>query len=382
MTPMSLIEPRFTVGIEEEYHLVDRQTRDLVAEAPHALMAQCEARLGGQVSAEFLRSQIEIGTRPCATIPQARAELVRLRGAIAREAAAHGLAPIAASTHPFARAAQQLHTDKDRYHALANDLAGVGRRLVVCGMHVHIGIEDDELRIDLMNQARYFLPHLLVLATSSLFWEGEDTGLKSWRLAIFRELPRTGLPGRFGSFDEYRSTVDVLTKAKVIEDASKIWWDLRPSARFATLEMRVTDVCTRLDDALTVAALFQCLCRMLFRLRRNNQSWRSYPVFLLEENRWRAQRYGVGGTLFDFGKGELVPIAGLMEEVLDLIREDAAALGCEAHVRRARAIVTGGTSADRQVACFERAMRDGASRDNALRAVVDHLVSETCEGLS
>ena len=382
MTPMSLIEPRFTVGIEEEYHLVDRQTRDLVAEAPHALMAQCEARLGGQVSAEFLRSQIEIGTRPCATIPQARAELVRLRGAIAREAAVHGLAPIAASTHPFARAAQQLHTDKDRYHALANDLAGVGRRLVVCGMHVHIGIEDDELRIDLMNQARYFLPHLLVLATSSPFWEGEDTGLKSWRLAIFRELPRTGLPGRFGSFDEYRSTVDVLTKAKVIDDASKIWWDLRPSARFATLEMRVTDVCTRLDDALTVAALFQCLCRMLFRLRRNNQSWRSYPVFLLEENRWRAQRYGVGGTLFDFGKGELAPIGGLIDEILDLIREDAAALDCEADVARARAIVSEGTSADRQLARFKAALFAGATREEALAAVVDHLIAETCEGLA
>jgi carboxylate-amine ligase len=379
---MSLIEPTFTVGIEEEYHLVDRQTRDLVAEAPTALMAACEARLGGQVSPEFLRSQIEIGTRPCATIPEARAELIRLRGTIASEAEHHGLAPIAASTHPFARAAQQLHTDKDRYHVLANDLAGVGRRLVVCGMHVHVGIEDDELRVDLINQARYFLPHLLVLATSSPFWEGEDTGLKSWRLAIFRELPRTGLPGRFGSFDEYRSTVDVLVKAKVIDDASKIWWDLRPSARFKTIELRVTDVCTRLDDALTVAALFQCLCRMLFRLRRNNQSWRTYPVFLLEENRWRAQRYGIGGTLFDFGKGELAPISALMEEVLDLTREDALALRCEAHILCARDIVANGTSADRQVARFQECMRNGASRDDALKAVVDHLIAETCEGLS
>ncbi|MFM9850684.1 MAG: carboxylate-amine ligase [Hyphomicrobiaceae bacterium] len=379
---MSLIEPTFTVGIEEEYHLVDRQTRDLVAEAPTALMAACEAKLGGQVSPEFLRSQIEIGTRPCRTIPEAHSELVRLRGTIASEAARNGLAPIAASTHPFACAAQQLHTDKDRYHVLATDLAGVGRRLVVCGMHVHVGIEDDELRIDLINQARYFLPHLLVLATSSPFWEGEDTGLKSWRLAIFRELPRTGLPGRFGSFDEYRSTVDVLVKAKVIDDASKIWWDLRPSARFKTIELRVTDVCTRLQDALTVAALFQCLCRMLFRLRRNNLSWRSYPVFLLEENRWRAQRYGVGGTLFDFGKGELVPIASLMEEVLDLIREDASALGCEAHVLRAREIISSGTSADRQVASFHEAMRNGTSRDDALKTVVDHLISETCEGLA
>ncbi len=378
---MSLIEPTFTVGIEEEYHLVDRRTRDLVAEAPPVLMAACETKLGKQVSPEFLRSQIEIGTRPCATVLEAHAELIRLRGTIAAEAAQHGLAPIAASTHPFARAAQQLHTDKDRYHVLATDLAGVGRRLVVCGMHVHVGIEDDELRIDIINQARYFLPHLLVLATSSPFWEGEDTGLKSWRLAIFRELPRTGLPGRFGSFDEYRSTVDVLVKAKVIDDASKIWWDLRPSARFKTIELRVTDVCTRLEDAVTVAALFQCLCRMLFRLRRNNQSWRTYPVLLLEENRWRAQRYGVGGTLFDFGKGELVPIAALMEEILELIREDVAALGCEPHVARTRAIVAGGTSADRQLACFQQATSNGASRDDALKAVVDHLIAETCEGL-
>jgi glutamate---cysteine ligase / carboxylate-amine ligase len=378
---MSLIEPKFTVGIEEEYHLVDRQSRDLVAEAPQALMVACEARLGGQVSPEFLRSQIEIGTRPCTEIGKARAELKRLRGTIAREAAAHGLAPIAASTHPFARASQQMHTDKDRYHVLASDLAGVGRRLVVCGMHVHIGIEDDELRVDLMNQARYFMPHLLVLATSSPFWEGEDTGLKSWRLAIFRELPRTGLPGRFESFDAYRNTVDVLVKAKVIEDASKIWWDLRPSARFPTLEMRVTDVCTRLDDALTVAALFQCLCRMLFRLRRNNQSWRTYPVFLLEENRWRAQRYGVEGTLFDFGKGELAPIAGLLEEILELVREDAAALGCQAEVARAREIVANGTSADRQLACLREALARGATREEALRAVVDHLIAETSAGL-
>lgn len=378
---MSLIEPKFTVGIEEEYHLVDCRTRDLVVAAPQGLMSKCESELGGQVSAEFLRSQIEIGTRPCATIAEARAELRRLRATIAREAAAHGLAPIAASTHPFAKASQQIHTDRDRYHTLAQDLAGLGRRLVICGMHVHIGVEDEELRVDLMNQARYFLPHLLVLATSSPFWEGEDTGLKSWRLAVFRELPRTGLPGRFGSFDEYRQTVDVLVKAKVIEDASKIWWDLRPSARFPTLEMRITDVCSRLDDALTVAALFQCLCRMLFRLRRSNQSWRTYPVFLLEENRWRAQRYGVEGTLFDFGKGELVPIKDLMEEILELVREDAAALQCEAEVAHARDIIALGTSADRQLACFRQCVEAGASRHEALTAVVDHLIGETTAGL-
>jgi len=374
---MPATEPALTIGIEEEYHLVDVNTRALVAEAPPDFIAECEQVLGPQVSPEFLRSQIEIGTRPCRTLGEARADLQRLRAGIVASAARHGLAPIAASTHPFARAGEALHTDRDRYHALAHDLAGLGRRLVVCGMHVHVGIEDNEQRIDLMNQLRYFLPHLLMLTTSSPFWEGEDTGLKSWRLAIFRELPRTGLPGRFNSWDEYRQTVDVLVRGKVMEDASKIWWDLRPSARFQTLEMRITDVCTRVGDAVTVAALLVCITRMLHRLRRNNQSWRTYPVFLLEENRWRAQRYGLQGSLFDFGRGELVPYADLLEEILALIHEDAVALGCLNDVLGARRILAEGTSADRQLACFARAIGAGATRQEALEVVVDHLIAET-----
>ena len=370
-------EPALTIGIEEEYHLVDVTTRALVAEAPPGFIADCERILGPQVSPEFLRSQIEIGTRPCRTLDEARSELERLRGGIVASAARYGLAPIAASTHPFARAGEALHTDRARYHALAHDLAGLGRRLLVCGMHVHIGIEDNEQRIDLMNQLRYFLPHLLMLTTSSPFWEGEDTGLKSWRLAIFRELPRTGLPGRFNSWDEYRQTVDVLVRGKVMEDASKIWWDLRPSARFPTLEMRITDVCTRVGDAVTVAALLVCLTRMLHRLRRNNQSWRTYPVFLLEENRWRAQRYGLKGSLFDFGRGELVTYADLLEEILTLIHEDAVALGCLNDVLGARRILAEGTSADRQLARFASAIAAGATRQEALEVVVDHLIAET-----
>jgi carboxylate-amine ligase len=244
-------------------------------------------------------------------------------------------------------------------------------------MHVHVGIEDDELRIDLMNQARYFLPHLLVLSTSSPFAEGEDTGLKCYRLAAYQELPRTGLPGRFESWEEYRHTVDLLVRNGIIEDASKIWWDLRPSARFPTLEMRITDVCTRLEDAVCVAAMYVSILRMLYRIRRANQTWRTYPLFLLSENRWRAQRYGVQGTLFDFGKGELVAFGDLVEELLALLREDAAALGCLAEIEHAREIVTRGTSADRQVACFKQAIAGGKSRDEALAGVVDHLIAET-----
>jgi carboxylate-amine ligase len=373
---MTLKEPSFTFGIEEEYHLVDLATRDLAA-TPEPLMKACEAALGGQVAPEFLRSQIEVGTRPCKTFTEAREDISHLRTTIARLTGEHGLAPIAASTHPFAKAHALETTEKERYQMLARDLAGVGRRLAICGMHVHAAVEDDELRIDLMNQVRYFLPHLLVLSTSSPFWEGEDTGLKSYRLAIVQEMPRTGLPGRFAGWDEYRATVDVLVKAQVIEDATKIWWDLRPSARFPTLEMRITDVCTRMADGLAVAALYLSVCRMLYRLRRANQSWRTYPVFLLEENRWRAQRYGVGGSLFDFGKGELVAFSDLLEELIALVAEDAAALGCSSEVAHARAILTDGTSADRQIADYERARAGGASHEEALQYVVDELIAAT-----
>ena len=376
---MTLREPSFTFGIEEEYLLVDRGTRDLVS-APQQLMDACLARLGGQVSPEFLKSQIEIGTPVCRSFSEVRHHLAELRGTIGEIAARFGLAPIAASTHPFAHFLQQTTTERERYQALAQDLQGVGRRLVVCGMHVHAGIEDEELRIDLMNQVRYFLPHLLVLSTSSPFWQGHNTGLKSYRLTVMQGLPRTGMPGRLSGWDEYQRTVGVLVNAGVIEDATKIWWDVRPSHRFPTLEMRIADVCSRLDDAVSIAALYVCLCRMLYRLRHTNQSWRMYPVFLLGENRWRAQRYGVQGTLFDFGKGTLVPFRDLLGEIQALIAEDAAALECEAEVAHASRIVADGTSADRQVATYERLLASGLSREDALKGVVDLLIDETLAG--
>jgi carboxylate-amine ligase len=377
MRAMALKDPPFTIGIEEEYLLVDRASRDLVDEVPQALFEACEQALRGQVTREFLKSQIEVETQVHPTPRAAGEELKSMRATVARLAAGHGLAPIAASTHPFARWSVQQPTERERYQAIARDLAGVGRRLVICGMHVHVGIDDDELRVDLMNQARYFLPHLLVLSTSSPFAEGEDTGLKSYRLAAYQELPRTGLPGRFESWDEYRSTVDVLVRNGIIEDASRIWWDLRPSAKFPTLEMRISDVCTRSEDAVCVAALFASILRMLYRIRRANQTWRSYPLFLLSENRWRAQRYGVDGTLFDFGRGELVPFRDLTDELLALVREDAEALGCWEEVQHARAVVARGTSADRQIAEYNRLLSQGASRQEALQGVVDHLIAES-----
>ncbi|NNJ77464.1 MAG: carboxylate-amine ligase, partial [Anderseniella sp.] len=251
---MTLQTPTFTLGIEEEYLLVDRKTRDLVA-APDALMDECKKVLKSRVSPEFLQCQIEVGTGVCKTIPQARAELVELRKTISGIADGYGLAPLAVATHPFADWQHQSFTNKQRYEELARDLAGVARRMLICGMHVHVGIEDEDLRIDLLGQMPYFLPHLLALSASSPFWQGRDTGLASYRLSVFDNLPRTGLPPVFNSYGEYTRAVDRLIQSGLIEDATKIWWDLRPSARFPTLETRICDVTPRLDDTVAMAAL-------------------------------------------------------------------------------------------------------------------------------
>ena len=375
-----IAEPEFTLGIEEEYFLADRATRDVVTDPPDTMLAEYEVLLGAQVSREFLRSQIEVGTRVCSSLAEARADLRRLRGTIASVADRHGMAPLAAATHPFARWGSQRTTERGRYRNLESDLQGVGRRLVICGLHVHIGIPDDELRIDLLNQASYFLPHLLALSTSSPFWQGENTGLKSYRLAVFDEMPRTGTPERFASWGEYRRHVDILVGAGLIEDASKLWWDLRPSDRFPTLEMRITDCCTTLDDTLSIAGMFRCLLRMLWRLKRENQRWRLYSRMLIDENRWRAQRYGIDQGLVDFGKGAIVPYAELLEEILALIDQDARHFDCVEEVVHAREILARGTSAHRQLVLFESALSDGASRSEALAAVVDWLIAETARG--
>ena len=248
-------------------------------------------------------------------------------------------------------------------------------------MHVHVGIEDEDLRIDILNQVSYFLPHLLALSTSSPFWEGTETGLQSYRLCVFDELPRTGLPERFESYGEFRRTVGLMVSAGLIEDATKLWWDVRPSARFPTVEMRITDVCTKLEDALCCAALFRCICRLLFRLRRDNQRWRIYPSFLVEENRWRAQRYGLDEGMVDFGRGEIVGYAQLIDELLDLVREDAEQFECVAEVEHARRILQRGTSSHLQREAYRRALQSGKPREEALRAVVDLLIEGTVEGL-
>ncbi|MBL6929237.1 MAG: carboxylate-amine ligase [Rhodospirillales bacterium] len=374
-------DPRFTIGIEEEYLLVDRETRDLVDDPPEAMIAACRSKLKDLVRPEFLKSQIEVGTRVCRTIGQARDDLAWLRRTVAEEAGKYGLAPIAASTHPFSEWQHQQHTDRARYHMLARDLQAVARRLLISGMHVHIGIEDDDLRIDLINQAGYFLPHLLALSTSSPFWRGVDTGLKSYRLSVFNELPRTGLPEQFDSFGEYQRHVDILTKAGLIKDASMLWWDIRASTKFPTIEMRITDVCTYLEDAIAIAALFSCIIRMLYRLRRDNRRWRIYASMLINENRWRAQRYGLDEGLVDFGKGQIVPFEDLFEELIDMVREDGEALGCLEELRLNRTIAQRGTSAHRQLATYRKVIDAGGTSDAALKAVVDRLIEDTVFGL-
>ncbi len=345
------------------------------------MLSECEKLLEKQVTPEFLQSQIEVGTRVCNTLQEARDDLVHLRRCVSQVAAKHGLAIIAASTHPFATWSAQKHTDKERYDILARDLQAVAKRLLISGMHVHVGIEDDDLRIDLMDQASYILPHLLVLSTSSPFWQGSNTGLKSYRVAVWNELPRTGLPERFDSFAEFQRHVNVLVKAGVIEDGTKIWWDIRPSVRFPTLEMRIPDICTRLQDAVCIAALYRCWLRLLYRLRLDNQRWRTYSNFLINENRWRAQRYGFEEGLFDFGKGQIVPYADLLEEILALIIEDAGHFGCVPEIQHARKIIERGTSAHWQIKTYEEARTSGASHEEALKAIVDMLIDETMHGM-
>ena len=378
---MGINEPSFTLGVEEEYLLVDKETRSLVIDPPETLMAEAEEKCGSQVTSELLRSQIEIGTKVCSNIQEAHEDLARLRKGVIEVANNHGLAPIAASTHPFSLWKDQKHTEKDRYDQLTHEMQGAARRLVICGMHVHVGIDDDELRIDLMNQMSYFLPHLLALSCSSPFWLGQDTGLKSYRLTIFDALPRTGVPERFASWAEYERHVAIMKDAGLIKDSTRIWWDLRPSGRFPTLETRIMDVCTRLEDTVALTALLACIMRMLWRLRMRNQRWRLYTPMLIRENRWRAMRYSFDEGLIDLAKGRVVPFPELMDELCSLIAEDARALGCEKEVKGVHDILTRGTSAHRQLRDYELERAAGASDEDSLKSVVDTLIHDTAEGL-
>lgn len=373
--------PAFTVGVEEEYLVVDRETRDLIKSPPPEMWKAINDVVGEAATHEFLKAQIEIRTGVCTKVSEARTEVAQLRSDLSGIVSEYGGAIIAASTHPFANWASQETTEDERYLRLADDFQQVARQLVICGMHVHVGIEDPDLRIDLMNQVKYMLPHMLALSTSSPFWDGAPTGLLAYRLVIFQNLPRTGIPEEFASWGEYERYVNILVSAGLIEDASKLWWDIRPSSRFPTLEMRVSEVCTRLDDAMTIAAMYQSLLGFLWRLRRENKKWRVYSPGIIEENIWRAQRYGTDGSLVDFGKGRLIPMAELIEEFIEVLAQDAVEFDTREEIRHARKIVAEGTSAHRQLATYESSLSDGATNEEALKAVVDELIVDSMYGI-
>jgi carboxylate-amine ligase len=380
-----ITRPPLTLGIEEEYMIVDAHTRAL-SPSIRDLLGRARELVGDQVKVEFVQSQIEVGTNVCYTIHEAREELVRLRAAVDQAAMEHGKRIAAAATHPFSQVHEQTITEGERYAELYTDLQYVARRLVIFGMHVHLGFgEDDHARavlIDIMNQIRYFLPHLLVLSTSSPFWHGRDTGLKSYRSVIFENLPRTGIPPVFSSYHEYDSMVELfakvgsLTKAKG-KDPSRIWWDVRPNPRVGTLEIRAADVCTTVDEAICIAALVKALAAKLLKLRANNQSWRLYRSEFIKENKWRAARYGLDGELVDFGFEQAVPVRKLWAEILEFVDDVLDEHDIRKEVEYVNTILARGTSADRQVATYRSALAEGLSEQEALYRVVDGIVAET-----
>jgi glutamate---cysteine ligase / carboxylate-amine ligase len=376
---MSGAAETFSIGIEEEYLLVDPETRALASRQPAGFMDRCREVLGPRVMHEFLQAQVEIGTGVCATIGEARAELTELRQAIAAAAEEFGMRMIAASTHPWAHWRDQEPVDMDRYRILGAEHQTLARRMAICGMHVHAGIQEHNLRIDLMGQVAYFMPHLLALSTSSPFWEGHDTGLKAFRPIIIGDLPRSGLPEILESWNDWQEMLDDLAATGMVTDPTKIWWDLRPSGRHPTLEIRICDICTWSEDGLTIAALYQSILAFLHHLRQSNQRWRQYRRILILENKWRAQRYGIDAEMADFGKRTVVPFPDLMDELVELVRPHAEALDCVAEVEHARVIARRGTSADHQLKVYQDALAGGAADHAAQVAVVDWLVAQSVQ---
>ena len=364
--------PSLTLGIEEEYQILDPETGELrsyiqeILNEDHVTIQQ--------IKPEFHQSIVEVGTTVCQSPGELRDEVVRLRKTVHDLAIESGLRIAAAGTHPFSSWLDQEVTPLERYVTLQEDLQEVARKNLIFGMHVHVGIEDREFLIDAMNVARYFLPHLLCLSTSSPFWHGRDTGLKSYRSVVWRNFPRTGIPRPHASWAAYEDLVERLVRCGSVEDASKIWWDLRPHPHYDTLEFRVCDICTRVDEAVCIAALFQALVAKLWRLRHDNLTFRVYPSELIEENKWRAVRYGLDGDLIDLGKEKEVPARQLLDELIGWFLDDVLDdLGSREQVEYAYTIMEQGTSADRQLERFRET--------DDLRAVVDRVAEETLEGV-
>ncbi len=373
----------YRFGIEEEYFIADASTRGTPRRrALEAFHAAADARLP-RAERELLQSQVEASTPPSADFGEAREVLAGLRAGLAGIARERRLLVFAAGTHPIAKWSRQSHTEKERYEGLTRELGLVGRRNVVCGMHVHVEVPRPEARVDLMNRLMPFVPLLLALSTASPFWQGRETGLAGYRLSVFGEMPRSGLPDLFHGAEDYDRLVRVMTAAGAIPDASYLWWAVRPSVKYPTLELRVADSCTSLDHTLAVAALWRCLVRLADRRPDLNKGMTGASRAIAAENLWRAQRDGARAALIDEAAGGAAPVSEHLERVLALAAEDADALGCAAEAGAARAILASGTSADRQTAAFKEASGRGLAKCDALGAVVDWLASETApEGLA
>ncbi len=365
--------PSLTLGIEEEYQIIDPQTRELRSYITQ-ILDEGRLILREQVKPELHQSMVEIGSTVCQTPAELRTELVRLRGAIMELAAKNGLKIAAAGTHPFSSWMTQEITPQERYMGVKQDMQELAQRLLIFGTHVHVGIEDREFLIDAMNVVRYLLPHMLCLSTSSPFWMGRLTGLKSYRSIIFRNFPRSGIPRVFQSWADFSYLVDTLVQTNSIPDGSKIWWDVRPNQSYPTLEFRICDVCTRVDEAVCMVAIFQAIIAKLWKLRRDNMTFRVYPHDLIEENKWRAVRYGLDGKLIDFGKQQELPARDLIRELIEWFIDDVVdELGSRKEVEYVYRILQEGSSADRQLATYQRT--------GDLKAVVDQLIEETSEGV-
>lgn len=365
-------EPSLTIGVEEEYQIIDPKTRELQSYITQLL--EQDHLVLSQVKPELHQSIVEVGTNVCRTPQEVRTELVRLRGGVMEMAAKHGYVIAAAGTHPFSNWATQEITPMERYIGTREAMQDLAQQLLIFGTHVHIGIEDREFLIDAANVSRYFLPHLLCLSTSSPFWIGRNTGLKSYRSVVFRSFPRSGVPRHLPSWSDYQQYLETLVLTGCIPDGSKIWWDVRPHWKFPTLEFRVCDVCTRVDEAVAIAAILQAIVAKLWRMRRDNITFRVYNSDLIDENKWRAVRYGLSGRLIDFGKQQELPARELIREMLEWFIGDVVdELGSRDEVAHAFRILEEGSSADRQLAVYEKT--------GDLKAVVDHLIAETREGV-
>lgn len=368
MTP-----PTFSLGIEEEYQSIDPETRDLRSHIEFEILEQGKSILRERVKAELHQSVVEVGTGVCKDINEARADLTELRYEMIGLARKSGLRLAAAATHPFADWRDQEIYPDARYQTIVEDMQNVARSNLIFGLHVHVGVADRETQIHLMNAARYFLPHILALSGNSPFWLGMDTGLKSYRCKVFDKYPRTNIPDYFPSYGEYESFVNLLVKTNCIDNAKKIYWDIRPHPHFPTLEFRVMDLPMRLDETLAIAALCQATLAKLWKLHSNNQGFRLYRRLLIMENKWRAARYGLDGKLIDFGKQTEVPMRELMLEYLHFIDDVVDDLGSRQEINYVYKMLENGSGADRQLRVFRET--------GDLKQVVDYIISETEAGV-